>query len=172
MSAITTKEIADFELLTGLAAKERETVCSLLKEKYYPEGKVIFNEGDQGGEIFFLLAGEVEISQALTLPMSKAADYDSRDKSIIRLSGENGGAVFGEVSIFGNEDIRTATVTALTDCRMGILTEKDFFQILVSNKQIGYKILLNLIRIVCDRLVTANKNVLKLTTALSLILEK
>ncbi len=171
MSNIKTGEIADFELLTGLAAKERETVCSLLKEKYYPEGKVIFNEGDQGGEIFFLLTGEVEISQALTLPMSKAADYDSRDKSIVRLSGENG-AVFGEVSIFGNEDTRTATVTALTDCRMGVLSEKDFFQILVSNKQVGYKILLNLIRIVCDRLVTANKNVLKLTTALSLILEK
>ncbi len=55
---------------------------------------------------------------------------------------------------------------------MGILTEKDFFQILVSDKQVGYKILLNLIRIVCNRLVTANKNVLKLTTALSLILEK
>lgn len=171
MSAITTEEIANFELLAGLADKERETVCSLLKERHYPEGKVIFNEGDQGGEIFFLLAGEVEISQALTLPMSKAADYDSRDKSIVKLSGEDG-AVFGEVSIFSNEDKRTATVTALTDCRMGLLGEKDFFQILVSDKQVGYKILLNLTRIVCNRLVTANKNVLKLTTALSLILEK
>lgn len=171
MSAITTEEIANFELLAGLADKERKTVCSLLKERHYPEGKVIFNEGDQGGEIFFLLAGEVEISQALTLPMSKAADYDRRDKSIIQLSGENG-AVFGEVSIFSNEDKRTATVTALTDCRMGILSEKDFFQILVGDKQVGYKILLNLTRIVCNRLVTANKNVLKLTTALSLILEK
>lgn len=171
MSAITTEEIANFELLAGLADKERKTVCSLLKERHYPEGKVIFNEGDQGGEIFFLLAGEVEISQALTLPMSKAADYDSRDKSIVKLSGEDG-AVFGEVSIFSNEDKRTATVTALTDCRMGLLGEKDFFQILVSDKQVGYKILLNLTRIVCNRLVTANKNVLKLTTALSLILEK
>lgn len=171
MSNITVEEIANFELLAGLVDGERETVSTYLKEKRYSEGKVIFNEGDQGGDIFFLIAGEVEISQALTLPMSKAADYDSRDKSIIRLSGENG-AVFGEVSIFSNDDKRTATVTALTDCRMGIINEKDFFQILVNDKQIGYKILLNLTRIVCNRLITANTNVLKLTTALSLILEK
>ncbi len=171
MNAITAEETAHFELLAGLDDGERETVSTHLKEEHYSEGKVIFNEGDQGGDIFFLLAGEVEISQALTLPMTKAADYDSRDKSIIRLSGENG-AVFGEVSIFSNEDKRTATVKALTDCRMGILNEKDFFQILVNDKAIGYKILLNLTRIVCNRLITANLNVLKLTTALSLILEK
>ncbi len=171
MSNIKAEEVANFEILTGLADGERETICSYLKAKNYPAGKVIFNEGDQGGDIFFLLAGEVEISQALTLPISKATDYDSREKSIIRLSGENG-AVFGEISIFSNDDKRTATVTALTDCRMGILNEKDFFQILVNDKQIGYKILLNLTRIVCNHLITANKNVLKLTTALSLILEK
>jgi len=171
MSAITAKETASFELLQGLAEDERAAVCSYLKEKRYSEGDVIFHEGDKGGEIFFLLSGEVEISQSLTLPMSKAADYDHRDKSIIRLSGDDG-AVFGEVSVFSNDDKRTATVTALSDCRMGILSDKDFYEILVGDKKIGYKVLLNLTRIVCNRLVTANKNVLKLTTALSLILEK
>ncbi len=171
MSAITAEEIAGFELLEGLAKNERVTVCSYLKEKHFSEGDVVFHEGDPGGEIFFLLSGEVEISQALTLLMSKNVEYDTRDKSIIRLSGENG-AVFGEVSIFTNDDKRTATVSALTDCRMGSLADKDFFEILVNNKQIGYKVLLNLTRIVCNRLVTANNNVLKLTTALSLILEK
>ncbi len=171
MNTIKLEEIVNFEILAGLVDGERETISAYLEEKHYPEGKVIFSEGDQGGDIFFLLAGEVEISQALTLPISKATNYDSREKSIIRLSGENG-AVFGEISIFSNDDKRTATVTALTDCRMGILNEKDFFQILVNDKQIGYKILLNLTRIVCNHLITANKNVLKLTTALSLILEK
>ncbi|UCH63272.1 MAG: cyclic nucleotide-binding domain-containing protein [Fidelibacterota bacterium] len=171
MSSITEKDIANFELLAGLTAKEHGPFCTYLIEKRYPAGEIVFNEGDKGGEIYFLLSGEVEISQALTLPMAKSAEYDSRAKSIIRLSSENG-PVFGEVSFFSNEDKRTATVKAITDCRMGVLSEKDFFQILVSDKQVGYKILLNLIRIVCNRLVTANKNVLKLTTALSLILEK
>lgn len=171
MSSITEKDIANFELLAGLTVEEQGPFSTHLSEKRYPAGEIVFHEGDKGGAIYFLLSGEVEISQALTLPMAKSTEYDSRAKSIIRLSGKDG-PVFGEVSFFSNEDKRTATVKALTDCRMGILSEKDFFQILVSDKQVGYKILLNLIRIICNRLVTANKNVLKLTTALSLILEK
>ena len=172
MKAIAPREIAHFELLVGLAKEELATVCSHLGERRFAEGDVIFHEGDPSGEIFFLLTGEVEISQALTLLMSKqATKYDTREKSIIRLSGENG-AVFGEVSIFTEDDKRTATVKALTDCRMGSLQNKDFFEIMVNNQQIGYKVLLNLTRVVCNRLVAANRNVLKLTTALSLILEK
>jgi len=170
MSAITIDDLANFDLLKGLTKSERLYVGSKLKEKKYPAGKAIFKEGDPGGEIFFLFKGEVEISQALTLSMSKSATYDTRDKSIIRLSGEKG-PVFGEVAIFGNEDARTATVTSLTDCRMGVLLKNDFFEILVTNHELGYKIMLNLTRIVCGRLIAANKNVLKLTTALSLILE-
>ncbi|MFC1480845.1 cyclic nucleotide-binding domain-containing protein [Candidatus Neomarinimicrobiota bacterium] len=170
MSTITIKDLTNFDLLKGLAESERLIVGSKLTEKRYPAGKTIFQEGDPGGEIFFLITGEIEISQALTLSMSKSTTYDTRDKSIIKLSGENG-PVFGEVAIFGNEESRTATVTALTDCRIGVLPKNDFFEILVTNHELGYKIMLNLTRIVCGRLIDSNKNVLKLTTALSLILE-
>ncbi|MFB0515355.1 MAG: cyclic nucleotide-binding domain-containing protein [Candidatus Neomarinimicrobiota bacterium] len=171
MSSITVQDIANFELLADLSAKERRPFCTRLKEKHYPAGEIVFNEGDEGGAIYFLISGEVEISQALTLPMAKSSGYDSRAKSIIRLSSEDG-PVFGEVSFFSNEDKRTATVKALTNCRMGLLSSEDFSYILDSNPEIGYKVMRNLTRIVCHRLVTSNKNVLKLTTALSLILEK
>ncbi len=170
MSAITIDDLTKFELLKGLSDSERLYVGSKLKERKYPADKPIFKEGDPGGEIYFLITGEVEISQALTLSMSKSATYDARDKSIIKLSGD-AGPVFGEVAIFGNEELRTATVTSLTECRMGVLPKNDFFEILVTNHELGYKIMLNLTRIVCGRLIVANKNVLKLTTALSLILE-
>ena len=171
MSALSTDNLEKFELLTGLTEEERSSFSSQLKEKLYRAGDVIFREGDKGGALHFLISGEVEITQSFTLPMARSAHYDSRDKSIVRLSGDEA-PVFGEVSMFGNEAKRTATVTALTDCRMGILEEKDFFQILVNQHEVGYKVMLNLTRIVCGRLITANKNVLKLTTALSLLLEK
>ncbi len=171
MSSIAASEIAKTTLLQGLSESERAVVAEYLKPRHFTNGKVVFKEGDKGGVVYFLISGEVEISQALTLSMSKSSSYDSRDKSIIRLSGDEG-PVFGEVSVFGKEDTRSATVTALTDCKMGLLDEKDFYNLLVSNHEIGYKIMLNLTRIVCQRLVSANQNVLKLTTALSLILEK
>lgn len=171
MSSITAADITNFELLAGLTAKERRPFCTRLKEKHYSAGEIVFHEGDEGGAMYFLLAGEVEISQALTLPMAKSTEYDSRAKSIIRLSGEDS-PVFGEVSFFSNEDKRTATVKALTDCRIGILSSNDFSQILENSHDIGYKVMRNLTRIVCHRLVGSNQNVLKLTTALSLLLEK
>lgn len=171
MSAISVQEIANFELLKGLTDEERASFSKRLTEKLIPARGIIFHEGDDGGPLYFLITGDVEISQALTLPMSRSGNYDSRDKSIVQLSGETC-PVFGEVSIFSNENKRTATVKALTNCRLGLLEEKDFFQILVNKHEIGYKVMLNLTRIVCGRLTTANKNVLKLTTALSLLLEK
>ncbi|MFC1618581.1 cyclic nucleotide-binding domain-containing protein [Candidatus Neomarinimicrobiota bacterium] len=171
MSAISVKYLENFELLANLTAEERASFSSKIKEKAYSAGKVIFTEGDEGGVIFFLLSGEVEITQSLTLSMSKLADRDSRDKSIIRLSGEQH-AIIGEVSLVGGDDKRTATVTALTNCKMGQMTATDFYTILDANPEIGYKVMRNLGRIITGRLLTANKNVLKLTTALSLILEK
>ncbi|MFC1547408.1 cyclic nucleotide-binding domain-containing protein [Candidatus Neomarinimicrobiota bacterium] len=171
MSAISAKHLENFELLSNLTGEERASFSSKIKEKHYSAGKVVFTEGDEGGVIFFLLSGEVEITQSLTLSMSKSVEHDSRDKSIIRLSGEQH-AIIGEVSLVGGEEKRTATVTALTNCRMGLMTAKDFYTILDANPEIGYKVMRNLGRIITGRLLTANKNVLKLTTALSLILEK
>ena len=171
MNNIKIQELANFDLLKGLNSAERRIIRDKLKERSYSANKVVFHEGDPGGTLYFLLDGEVEISQALTLSMVNSKAYDNREKSIVRLTGAMS-PVFGEVSLFSKEDIRTATVTALTDCRMGLLTEKHFFEILDIDHELGYKIMINLTSIVCSRLVTANQNVLKLTTALSLILER
>ena len=55
---------------------------------------------------------------------------------------------------------------------MGIITKADLFEICQSNPEIGFTIMKNVAAIVTDNLIKANKNVLKLTTAFSLILEK
>ncbi|UCH11454.1 MAG: cyclic nucleotide-binding domain-containing protein [Fidelibacterota bacterium] len=171
MSTISAEQLNGFDILADLTAKERKLFSARLKERSYAAGKTIFNEGDPGGAIYFLLSGEVEISQSLTLSMSTSGEYDQRDKSIIRLAGDHN-PVFGEVSLMSSEDKRTATVKALSNCRMGLLIEEDFFKIVDGNREVGYKVLRNLCRIISDRLVIANRNVLKLTTAISLILEK
>lgn len=171
MSQITARELGSFELLEGLNEKQRVLFSGHMKAKTFVAEKEIFHEGQKGGTLYFLLSGDVEISQSLTLSINKRDDYDTREKSLIRLSGDDG-AVFGEVSLFGGQDRRSATVTAITDCRMGEISGKQFFHILEEHIEIGYQVMLNLTRIVCGRLVTANENVLKLTTALSLVLGK
>ena len=53
-----------------------------------------------------------------------------------------------------------------------MLYRDDFFSICEQNTQVGYKLLKNIAHILSGRHMDANKNIMKLTTALSLILEK
>ncbi len=143
---------------------------NVIEHRAFACEEVIFAEGEVGDSLYLLMDGEVEINQALTLQLSKN-DYDTREKSIINLSSEIH-PVFGEMSLLGTDDKRTATVKAISDCKMGIIMKKDLFQICESDPEIGFTIMKNVASIVTDNLTNANKNVLKLTTAFSLILDK
>lgn len=127
-------------------------------------------EGDVGDSIFLLLNGEVEVNQALTLSMNKS-EADNREKAIIKLSSDIK-PFFGEMSLFNDGDRRTASIKALTDCKLAKIGKEILFNICDAHPETGYKVMQNLCRTLCGNLVTANQNVLKLTTAFSLILER
>lgn len=112
----------------------------------------------------------MEINQALTLQLSRG-DYDTREKAIINLTSDMF-PVFGEMSLLGDDDKRTATVKAITECKMGVIMKDDFFALCDSDSDLGFRVMRNVASIVTDNLIKANQNVLKLTTAFSLILEK
>ena len=69
-------------------------------------------------------------------------------------------------------DRRTANVKAKSNCTLGKVTKENLFSICDKNPDVGYKIMRNLGRIISGNLVNANQNVLKLTTAFSLILDR
>ena len=164
------KDLTKFRLFQGLTEEQLSRFQNVIQKKSFVADEVIFYEGDIGDSIYILLDGEVEINQALTLQLSKG-DYDTREKAIIRLSSEMNPS-FGELSLLGGNDKRTATVKALTNCEMGIIMKDDFFSILESDYELGYRVMKNIACIISDHLIKANENVLKLTTAFSLILEK
>ena len=117
-----------------------------------------------------LLEGEVQINQALTLSMNKS-ESDNREKAILKLSSDIN-PLFGEMSMFNDGDRRTANVRAETACILVKLDKLDLYNICEKNPNIGFKVMRNLGRIISGNLVKANQNVLKLTTAFSLILER
>ena len=79
---------------------------------------------------------------------------------------------FGEMSIFSEGDVRTANVRAQTDCTLAKIDKEDLFKICNDNPKIGFLVMRNLGRIITQNLIKANQNVLKLTTAFSLILDR
>ncbi len=165
-----TTDLKEFTLFHGLGDEELAEFNDVTREIQVTAGENFIIEGEIGDSIFLLLDGEVEINQALTLPMGKGS-VDNREKAIIKLSSVIR-PMFGEMSLFHDEDRRSASVKALTDCRLAKILKSDLFRICGGHPETGYKIMRNMCGVLCGNLVKANRNVLKLTTAFSLVLER
>jgi len=116
------------------------------------------------------LEGEVVISKALTLCQG-GEEEGSHDKTFIRLSGEDK-PFFGEMSLLLPEAKRNATVKAVSDCKVITVEKAPFLEICKQNPKLGFQVMWNIARKLARDLQRENLNVLKLTTAFSLILEE
>jgi CRP-like cAMP-binding protein len=91
-----------------------------------------------------------------------------KEKVMIRLRALDG-VCFGEMALLENE-VRSATVTALTDCSLLELHHQEFLALIRENPQIGVKLLLSLAQLLSRHLRKSNQDVIKLTTALAIAL--
>jgi len=164
------EQLKKFTIFSDLTDDELNHFSDALKEVKMEKGQQFITEGEEGDCIYLLLEGEVQINQALTLSMNKS-ESDNREKAILKLSSDIN-PLFGEMSMFNDGDRRTANVRAETTCVLVKLDKSDLYNICEKNPNIGFKVMRNLGRIISGNLVKANQNVLKLTTAFSLILER
>lgn len=164
------EQLKKFTIFSDLTDDELNHFSDALKEVKMEKGQQFITEGEEGDCIYLLLEGEVEINQALTLSMNKS-ESDNREKAILKLSSDIN-PLFGEMSMFNEGDRRTANVRAETACVLVKLDKSDLYNICEKNPNVGFKVMRNLGRIISGNLVKANQNVLKLTTAFSLILER
>ena len=170
MKTLTTEFLQQFPLFTGLSKQELEKVRTIMTVRMIMEGSYIIKENDVGHEMFVLLDGEVEVSRSLLLKIS-GGGMNQRDKLLNKLTA-NDHAFFGEMGLFDDHSERSASVIATTKCTVAVLERESFFHLTETDKEVGYVILKNILKIVSDRLDKTTKDVLKLTTALSLALER
>lgn len=164
------EQLKNYKIFENLTDDQVEKFRPILNKKEVDAGNKFIVEGDEGNSIYLLLNGKAEINQALTLSVNKS-DSDKREKSIMKLTDKDF-PQFGEMSIFSEGDVRTANVRAQTDCTLAKIDKEDLFKICNDNPEIGFLVMRNLGRIITKNLVKANQNVLKLTTAFSLILDR
>jgi CRP/FNR family cyclic AMP-dependent transcriptional regulator len=152
-------------LFQDLEDNEIQQVLNGTHPRNFPAGAAILQEGETGDSLFIMCQGEVEITKALTLVL----DEDTpKEKVMIRLKAEDG-VCFGEMALLENE-ARSATVTALTDCNLLELHQQEFLALIRENPQMGLKILLRLAQMLSRHLRKSNQDVVKLTTALAIAL--
>ena len=106
-------------LFSKLNKKGLEDVAHIADELDLPEGKVMAQEGDRGREFFVLLEGEADVTKG--------------DRSINRLGK---GDFFGEIALVTHMP-RTASVTAMSDVRVLVVTERDFAALLKRSPEIS-----------------------------------
>ena len=164
------ENLNDFKIFDGLSNTEIDLFLKQIKSTSYHKGEMIMKEGKSGDSLLFLLSGEINITKSLTLSTNKNEAKDNREKEFIRCKAEDN-IILGEVSLFSSDHKRTASAKALTECNIGSIDKKDFFDICNTNTEVGYKVLKNLIRIISGKLINTNHQVLKLTTAFTLVID-
>jgi voltage-gated potassium channel len=108
---VTWRAVAALPLFGQLDASSIAEIASLLKPQVVPAGAVVVRRGDRAEAMFFIMAGEVEV-EILPEPVVLGA-----------------GQHFGEIALLNRTD-RTATVSAITACRLLALEVSDFQRLL------------------------------------------
>lgn len=123
-------------LFKGLKSRDAEDILHAGKIIHFREGQVIFHEGMLGKNMFIVLSGKVAIYK--------------KNRAIARC---NVGDAFGEMAVL-NKRPRSATACALSDVKLFTLEEKELRQLM--GRPFGERLMLNIIRMLSDRLEGAN----------------
>lgn len=158
-------------LFMSLSAKEIGKVLEIAREVKFAEDDIIMKEGDFGDTLYIIRKGTVEVAKCLTMEGMGDDDRAMEKNKVFTRLDESQHAVFGEIALL-EDTKRTATIRAVTDCICYEIRKDDFLRLAEEDNQLGYRILLNLARIVSARLRKADEDTIKLTTALSIILKE
>jgi CRP/FNR family cyclic AMP-dependent transcriptional regulator len=156
-------------ILAPLTEVEYGLVWNIAKPVEIPAGRVVVKEGDIGDTMYLFADGHVVVSNNLTLKLGKKG-FSKAEKSMVKLDSSQV-SFFGEMAMFEDEP-RSATITALTNCYLYEIKRKDFETLCSTNPLLGYKILREIAVVLCKRIRKGNKDILKLSTALSIALSK
>ena len=133
------KKLREIPLLFNIPDDEMKILAELMKEKRTAAGEDIITEGETGDEVFVLIEGMVDII--------KSTVYG--DRFVVTTLDAKDHCVFGEMAMIDN-DKRSATVRAKTDCLTLSVKRKDFDFFCHEHPASGLEILklisLNLVR--------------------------
>ena len=133
------------QLFTDLDEDELAAVEKICSEQSFKFGQKIFKEGDPGNRLYIVSEGEVRISRNVP---------GSGEEALAVLKA---GACFGEMAVFDPSE-RSTDAIANVDCKLVTITRADFEMLMDFNRDLAYKILWSVVRLLCERLRITNDN--------------
>ena len=143
MSASAAELLRNVPLFKDLDDTELAEVAELCREERFRSGEFIFREGESGNRLYLIVEGDVRISRDVP---------GSGEEALAILKP---GALFGEMAVFDRSERSTHAIsnggtTVLT------ITRPDFEMLLDFNRELAYKVLWAVTRVLSTRLRNTN----------------
>ncbi|MBC8163915.1 MAG: cyclic nucleotide-binding domain-containing protein [Roseiflexaceae bacterium] len=135
------------EIFGGLTDEELVQIAAVCRAIKAPADTTIFNEGDEGDELFVLLDGSVRVQIKTRTPEGSFAT--STINSLYT------GQCFGELVLLNNAH-RSATIIAAEPSTLLVMRERDFRRVFESSPRIGYLVMRNLAQDLAFKLRSSN----------------
>lgn len=133
-----------------------ERIAAVCSRRGFGAGKYIIREGDYGDELFIALSGEIEIIKNT---------LQNEEYTVTTFYADEGGVNFGEIALIDN-DRRSASVLAKTECECLVITRDDFIKLGDENPRAGLEITRSIARQLCGNLRKSNTDIITLFSAL------
>jgi CRP-like cAMP-binding protein len=161
----------NISLISELPEQQARQLFEQCERVVVEKGEIIMEEGEERYSMFFFIEGEVVVSNTTTMKATgRGGGYSEVEKSLVKLSA-------GQVSILGEMSVieelpRSATVKAFSQCVLYEISKSAFEAFVIKNPAIGSRILYNIARVLCHRVRRGNKDIIKLSTALSIAVSR
>jgi len=130
------------EILNGFSSPDLMRLAQMCQLVKYQRAEKIFEESQPGGTLYVVMSGRIKIY---------GTSQQGRSKTFAYLEP---GDFFGEMSLI-DEEVRSASASALTDSVLITLKREDFRKLLLSRPEMA----LALMRTLSSRLRRANKEI-------------
>lgn len=142
--AVLTQLLRSVAIFSDLDDGELARVAELCREETYAGGDFIFREGEPGNRLYLIVEGEVRISRDVPGSGEEALAVLKR------------GATFGEMSVFDRSERSTDAIANGGPARLVTIARAEFELLLDFNRDIAYKVLWAVVRLLSNRLRSTN----------------
>jgi SulP family sulfate permease len=136
---ITRVEMESMDICSNLDTSLVANLKQRLDIRSFKKEEVIFERGDLGSELFFVLQGEVDIR------------LNTTEHHYKRLAKYPPGTVFGEIA-FLDPGPRSADAVAVSDCELAVLSQDDFKFLAEGQPKAAIALLIGLSRLQSEEL--------------------
>lgn len=152
----TLKSVSIFKTFAD-SPEELERIAKILSTQKITSGQAVIKEGDTGDTLFIMKSGAVNILKST---------MEDEQYTVVRLESKGEVVIFfGELALLDN-DKRSATVMAETDCEFLVLKRDNFIELGNKYPHLCLPITREISKILASRLRKANQDIITLFEAL------